>query len=64
MAIRTIFWALSGAVVVVFVLLAALERIDPSDAWPLTAGVLLLAVLLLAHEWRELWLDERKWRSF
>jgi len=53
------FWIASGAIVIVFILVAALGAIDPTEAVGVTAVVLLLAVLWLAHEWGQLWRDER-----
>ena len=54
-----VFWAACGAIVVAFIFFAALGAIEPGDALPLTILVLALAVLWLAHAWRELWRDER-----
>jgi hypothetical protein len=52
-----------ASIVVLAIAIAALAGLEPSDAWPLTAAVLVLAVLWLAHEWRRLWEDERRGRS-
>ena len=52
-------WAACGLVVVAYVLLAALDAFDPDDVLELTIAVVALAALLLAHEWREQFRDER-----
>jgi hypothetical protein len=57
-----LFWATCAAVVLLFILLAALGAIDPGDAVAVTAGVLVLAALWLTHAWRGLWRDERRVR--
>jgi hypothetical protein len=57
-----LFWGFCAAVVLLFILLAALGAIDPADAVAVTAVVLALAVLWLAHAWRGLWRDERRLR--
>jgi hypothetical protein len=54
------FWAVCGALVVLFIFFAALGAIDPAEAVELTVVVLALAALWLAHAWRELFLDERR----
>ncbi|MEA2331959.1 MAG: hypothetical protein QOH58_2097 [Thermoleophilaceae bacterium] len=51
-------WAACASVVAVFILLAALEAVDPGEAVELTAVVVALAALLLAHEWRGLFRAE------
>jgi hypothetical protein len=58
--LRTALWALCASIVLVAIALAALAGLEPSDAWPVTAAVLLLAVLWLAHEWHRLW-EEEHW---
>ncbi len=52
------FWALCGAVVFLFILLAALGAVDPWAA-EVMVPVLVLAALWLGHAWRELWHYER-----
>lgn len=48
------FWALVGALVVVYLFFVALGGVEPSDA-PVATGIALgLAVLWLAHSWRRL----------
>ena len=61
-AIVHLFWAVSAAIVVLFIVLAALGAVEPGDAIVLTVVVLALAALWLAHEWRGLWRDERRSR--
>jgi hypothetical protein len=58
--LRTVFWALCAIVVVLSIGVGALAGVEPSDAWPLTAAVLALAVLWLWHEWHRLWQEERR----
>ena len=52
--ITTIFWALIGALVVLYLFFVAVGGVDPGDdpAWGIAA--LVLAVLWLAHSWRRL----------
>ena len=57
-----VFWGFCALIVLLFILLAALSAIDPADAVALTAVVLALAVLWLAHAWAGLWRDERRLR--
>jgi hypothetical protein len=59
-AVRQAFWGACGAIVLIYIFLAALTAVDPAEAEVVTGLVLLLAVLWLAHNWRRLWLDERK----
>jgi hypothetical protein len=54
------FWAACGAIVVAFIFFAALGAVEPDEALELTMVVLALAVLWLAHAWRDLWQDERR----
>ena len=58
--LRTALWALCASIVLLAIGLAALAGLEPSDAWPVTVTVLLLAVLWLAHEWSRLWEEERR----
>jgi hypothetical protein len=53
-----LFWAVSGSIVLLFIFLAALGGIDPSEAVEATVVVLVLAALWLAHSWRDLWRRE------
>jgi hypothetical protein len=57
-----LFWGACAALVLLYILLAALSAIDPADAVELTVIVLALAVLWLAHAWRGLWRDEKRTR--
>jgi len=52
-------WAAVGAIVVGYVFLAALSAFEPGEVVELTIVVVALAALLLAHEWREQFRDER-----
>src|SRR5687767_14469230 len=53
------FWALIGALVVVYFFFVALGGVDPDDA-PVATGIALgLAVLWLAHSWRRVFLGSR-----
>jgi hypothetical protein len=54
------FWVLSGVAVLLYIFLAALGAIDPSEAVVVTAVIVVLALLWLAHEWGQLWRDERR----
>ena len=51
----TFFWALVGALVVLYLFFVVTGGVDPQDdpAWAIAA--LVLAVLWLAHSWRRLW---------
>jgi hypothetical protein len=53
------FWGACGAIVLAYIFVAALGAFQPDEAVELTIVVLALAVLWLAHSWRELWRDER-----
>jgi hypothetical protein len=57
-----VFWAASATIVLVFIVLAALGVIDPTEGLGVTVVVLALAVLWLGHAWLELWRDERRLR--
>jgi hypothetical protein len=54
------FWWACGAIVLAFIFFAALGAVDPAEAVELTIVVLVLAVLWLAHAWRDLWREERR----
>ena len=54
-----LLWAACGAVVVAYVFLAALGAFEPDDVIELTIAIVALAALLLTHEWREQFRDER-----
>jgi hypothetical protein len=53
------FWVVSGAAVLLFIFFAALGAIDPTDAVEVTAVIVVVAMLWLAHEWIQLWRAER-----
>jgi uncharacterized membrane protein YjgN (DUF898 family) len=57
-----LFWGSCAVIVLLFILLSALRAIDPTDVVILTAAVLAIAVLWLAHAWLGLWRDERRMR--
>jgi hypothetical protein len=57
-----LFWGACAAIVLLYILLAALSAIDPGEVVVLTVLVLALAVLWLAHAWRGLWRDEKRTR--
>jgi membrane protein implicated in regulation of membrane protease activity len=54
-----VLWAACGAIVVGYVFLAALGAFEPSEVIELTIAVVLIAAILLTHEWREQFRDER-----
>jgi hypothetical protein len=58
-SVAHVFWALCGTIVLLFIFFAALGAVEPEDAVELTIVVLALAVLWLAHAWRDLWREER-----
>jgi hypothetical protein len=51
----TFFWAIIGALVVLYLFFVAVGGVDPGEdpAWAIAA--LVLATLWLAHSWRRLW---------
>ena len=53
-------WAACGAIVVGYVFFAALGAFEPSEVIELTIAVVLIAGILLTHEWREQFRDERR----
>ena len=53
-------WAVCGSIVVVYIFLTALGAFKPWEVVELTIAVVAIAVLLLAHEWREQFRDERR----
>ncbi|HEY6778957.1 MAG TPA: hypothetical protein VI122_20820 [Thermoleophilaceae bacterium] len=55
-----LFWGACAAIVLLYILLAALSAIDPAEAVEVTVVVLALAVIWLAHAWRGLWRDESR----
>jgi hypothetical protein len=57
---RHVLWAACGTAVVLYVFFAALGAFNPTEVIELTVAVVLLAVLLLTHEWREQFRDERR----
>ena len=59
-AIRHALWGTCGTIVLAYIFLAALGALDPAEAEIVTGGVLVLAVVWLAHSWGRLWRDERE----
>ncbi len=55
-----LFWGACAAIVLLYILLAALSAIEPAEAVEVTVVVLALAVIWLAHAWRGLWRDESR----
>jgi hypothetical protein len=55
-----LFWGTCATLVVAFIFFAALGAFEPGDVLPLTLAAVALAALWLAHEWRQLWRDERR----
>ncbi|MBA3264348.1 MAG: hypothetical protein H0T69_18160 [Thermoleophilaceae bacterium] len=53
-------WVACASVVVLYIFLAALGAFEPSETIELTVVVVVLAALLLAHEWRGLFRNERR----
>jgi hypothetical protein len=52
-------WAICGVLVLVYIVLAALGAFEPGEAVVPTVAAVALAALLLAHEWRKQFRDER-----
>jgi hypothetical protein len=52
-------WAACGALVLVYIFLAALGAFEPDEVMALTIAAVAAAALWLAHEWREQFHDER-----
>jgi len=59
-SLRHVLWAGCGTAVVLYVFFAALGAFDPTEVIELTVAVVLAAALLLTHEWREQFRDERR----
>ena len=68
--VTTIFWALIGALVVLYIFFVAVGGVDPGEDSVWTIIALVLAVLWLAHSWRRLWFggtsprEDRERRGF
>ena len=66
----TFFWALVGALVVLYLFFVAVGGVDPGEDSVWTIVALVLAVLWLAHSWRRLWFggasprEDRERRGF
>jgi Flp pilus assembly protein TadB len=52
-------WAACGALVLMYIVLAALGAFEPDEVVALTAAAVALAALWLAHEWRQQFRRER-----
>jgi hypothetical protein len=62
-ALRHAFWAACGSIVVLSIIVGIVGGVEPSEAIEITAVVLVLALLWLAHEWRLQWRVERGRRA-
>ena len=60
---QAFFWAACGAIVLLYIFLAALGAFEPGEAEVVTAAVLVLAALWLGHSWGRLWRDEHGQRG-
>jgi hypothetical protein len=58
--LRHALWAACGTAVVLYVFFAALGAFEPTEVIELTVAVVALAALVLMHEWREQFRDERR----
>jgi phosphatidylserine synthase len=58
-SLKHALWAASGAIVVAYIFLVALGAFEPEEVIELTVAVVALAGVLLAHEWREQFRNER-----
>jgi hypothetical protein len=59
-SLARLFWALCGALVLLFIFVAALGALEPSESLELTVVMIALAALWLAHAWRDLWREEHR----
>ena len=59
-SLARLFWALCGTLVLLFIFVAALGAVEPSESLELTVVMIALAALWLAHAWRDLWREERR----
>jgi cell division protein FtsW (lipid II flippase) len=59
----TFFWALVGALVVLYLFFVAIGGVEPDAGSGWTIAALVLAVLWLAHSWRRLWFGGASPRS-
>ena len=53
--VRAAFWALLGAIVVLYLFFVALGGVDPDEAPAANVVVALLALVWLVHAWRRIW---------
>ena len=49
------FWAILGALVVLYLFLLAIGGINPDNARGLSIAALVVGVIWIAHAWRRLW---------
>ena len=59
-SVKHALWAACAAIVVLYIFLAALGAFEPDEVIELTVVVVALAALLLAHEWRGQFRNERR----
>jgi hypothetical protein len=53
----TVFWAIIGGIVVLYLFFVALGAVEPRDAPAASIAIAVLALLWLLHSWRRLWRD-------
>jgi hypothetical protein len=61
--LRTALWGICASVVLLSIVIAAVVGLEPSEDWPLTALMVVLAVIWLAHEWHRQWDEEHRGRG-
>jgi hypothetical protein len=59
-SLKHALWAGCAAIVVLYIFLASLGAFEPDEVIELTVAVVALAALLLAHEWRGQFRNERR----
>ena len=52
--VRAAFWAMCGAIVLLFIFFAALGGVDPGEAQVATIAIGVIALVWLAHAWSRL----------
>jgi hypothetical protein len=53
--VEAAFWAVMGAIVVLYLFFAVLGTVDPSDAPGATIVIMVVAVIWLVHAWQRLY---------
>jgi len=53
--LQAAFWAVIGAIVVLYLFFVALGGVDPDEAPAATIVIAVLALMWLAHAWRRIW---------